>query len=281
MSKNETVTVAAVQYRFSPLENWEDFAKLAASHVKKAALQNAHFIVFPEYFGIHLCTLVEGGSLEGLQKFIPDFLQLFSDLSKRNRMVIIAGTIPVKDSSGLFWNRSYIFNIDSEPFIQDKINLIPSELDSKILRQGKEAKVFDTAYSRIGVAICYDSQFPPVIQKQVKAGASIIFVPSCTETIAGYHRVALSCRARAIENQCFVIQSPTIGPCPGNDWISNSEGRAGIYSPCDGKFPANGVLGSGPLNRSALVVGILQHQELENVRQKGTVANFRDYTFKN
>ena len=62
------------------------------------------------------------------------------------------------------------------------------------------APVIETDLGVVGVAICYDSEFPLIVRRQVEAGAELILVPSCTDTMAGYHRVALSCRARAGES---------------------------------------------------------------------------------
>ena len=62
---------------------------------------------------------------------------------------------------------------------------------------GQASQVFETSLGVIGAAICYDSEFPLLVRSQIAQGAELVLVPSCTDTLAGYYRVALSCRARA------------------------------------------------------------------------------------
>ncbi len=54
---------------------------------------------------------------------------------------------------------------------------------------GVPLRVFDTALGKIAVLICYDSEFPLLARAVAEAGAEIILVPSCTESVSGYHRV--------------------------------------------------------------------------------------------
>ena len=72
----------------------------------------------------------------------------------------------------------------------------------------------------------------------VEAGADMILVPSCTDLPAGQTRVRQSCRARAIEGQCLVVQAPLVGAVAGCDIVDVSTGRAGHPTPPPGKPPA-------------------------------------------
>ena len=85
------------------------------------------------------------------------------------------------------------------------------EAEEWSVTRGNGPKVFDTALGRIGVSICYDSEFPLHVRAQVTAGARLILIPSCTSTPAGFNRVRLSARARAVENQCYTAVVPLVG----------------------------------------------------------------------
>ena len=85
------------------------------------------------------------------------------------------------------------------------------ENEQWLIKSGKELKCFDTEYGKIAINICYDSEFPLLARKQVEAGCVLILVPSCTDTLAGYHRVKIGSHARALENQCYVVQSLLAG----------------------------------------------------------------------
>jgi predicted amidohydrolase len=85
-------------------------------------------------------------------------------------------------------------------------------------------------------------------RKQVEAGANLILVPSCTHTLAGYHRVKIGCQARALENQCYVVQSPIVGIASWSEAVDVSIVAAAIYTPVDREFPDNGILAIGELN---------------------------------
>ena len=132
-------------------------------------------------------------------------------------------------------------------------------------------------WGKVGVAICYDSEFPFIVRKQVEAGAQVILVPSCTDTLAGFYRVHLSCRARALENQCYVVQACTIGEAPWSTIIDKNVGCAGIYSPIDTGFPNDGLLALGELNQPQWVVHQLIPQYLDQVRHVGQVLNHQDW----
>ncbi len=81
-----------------------------------------------------------------------------------------------------------------------------------------------------------------------RPAAEILLAPSCTETLAGYHRVKAGCAARALENQIFTIQSPTVGEAPWSAAADMNIGAAGVFAPPDSRFSANGVIELGTLN---------------------------------
>jgi predicted amidohydrolase len=105
----------------------------------------------------------------------------------------------------------------------------------------------------------------------------LILVPSCTDTLAGFHRVKIGCQARALENQCYVVQSPTIGDCAWSEAVDTNVGLAAVYTPVDRGFPPTGVLAAGELNAAQWVYAELDLDAVARVRAEGQVFNHRDW----
>ena len=133
------------------------------------------------------------------------------------------------------------------------------------------------AGAKLGVALCYDAEFPLLVRRLTVAGADVIAVPSCTDAAAGYHRVRVACQARALENQCYVVQAPTVGTAAWSIAVDENVGAAGVFAPCDRGFPADGVVALGALNAAALVVAELDLARVDEVRRDGQVLGHRDW----
>lgn len=260
--------IAALQYEFCSLSGFDEFSKKITSIVNRASKKGVEFLCLPEYLGYHLELMEKKGELE-------QFLELFQRLAKQNNLFIQAGTILARAHSELV-NRAYLFFPNGLFDWQDKMQLTPAEKKYGI-QPGNKMKLFDSSWGPFSIAICYDIEFPHLTKEVVRQGAKFLIVPSCTETLAGYYRVAISSRARAIENQCFVIHSCTVGK-GSKDWIEESFGKAGIYCPCDGNFPANGILSEGRLNKPATIFSDVNIDDLLEVRTNGSVRNYQDYS---
>jgi len=140
-----------------------------------------------------------------------------------------------------------------------------------------EIKTFDTEYGKIAINICYDSEFPLLARKQVEAGCVLILVPTCTDTVAGYHRVKIGCQARALENQCYVVQSSLVGDAIWSEAVDVNVGASAIYTPVDRGFPDDGILVIGSFNAVQWVIAEICLDDIETVRQQGQVFNHRDW----
>lgn len=142
---------------------------------------------------------------------------------------------------------------------------------------GNTLRVFETALGRFGINICYDSEFPLLARAQVEAGAEFLLVPSCTDGLAGYHRVRIACQARALENQCYVIQAPTVGEAPWSEAVDVNVGAAGVFGPPDRGFPDDGVVALGTLNEPGWLYADIDLTRVATVRTQGHVLNHRDW----
>jgi len=283
VSDTPLLKIAAAQYPIGFLARWGDFRYKVTQWVEQAVAEQAKLLVFPEYFSIEI-TSIFGAEVYGslplqlaqLQRTLADFLALFRELAQTHRIYICAGSYPVRDGEHYF-NRSYFFWPNGHCDYQEKLQMTRFENEHWHVSGGSQLKVFATEHGNFAINVCYDSEFPLLARKQVEEGADVILVPSCTDTLAGFHRVKIGCQARALENQCYVIQSPTVGDCAWSEAVDTNVGVAAVYTPVDRGFPANGVLAVGKLNQPQWVYAALDLAEVTRVRQEGQVFNHRDW----
>ncbi len=279
-----TVKIAAAQYDISFLENWAAYEQKVTQWVLDAAAQDAKILLFPEYFSMELASLFAqdiysslSNQLDALQSLHDDFIALFKNLAVKHQRLIQAGTFPVFVGTGVYVNRAYLFNAAGQIDYQDKLMMTRFENEQWLITAGKDLKVFSTEYGKIAINICYDSEFPLLARKQVEAGCTLILVPSCTDTVAGYHRVKIGCQARALENQCYVVQSSLVGLAPWSEAVDINVGAGAVYTPVDKGFPDNGILSIGEFNAVQWVYADLNLAACATVRENGQVFNYRDW----
>jgi len=282
------VKIATAQYDISFLENWSSYQSKVERWVVEAAEQDAKILLFPEYASMELASLFGEAvysslsrQLAAMQSLLDDYLDLFRSLAKKYQCIIQSGTFPVKTDSGAYRNRAYLFMPDGQVDYQDKLMMTRFENEQWLIQKGEELRYFDTEYGRIAINVCYDSEFPMLARKQVEAGANLILVPSCTDTLAGYHRVKIGCQARALENQCYVAQSTLVGDAPWSEAVDVNIGAAAIYTPVDRGFPDNGILAEGKLNAVQWVIAEVSLSACGTVREQGQVFNYRDWPLQN
>jgi predicted amidohydrolase len=120
-------------------------------------------------------------------------------------------------------------------------------------------------------------EFPKHVRAQVEAGAWLILAPSCTDTMHGFNRVRFAACARALENQCYVAVTPTVGDAPWSAALDRNRGFAAVYGPIDRGFPEDGLLARGALDAAQWVFCDLDPARIEAVRADGAVRNHRDW----
>lgn len=278
------VNIATAQYDISFLNSWQDYQSKAERWVEEAAKQNAKILLFPEYACMELASLFGeeiysslSKQLLALQSLRDDYIKLYQGLAQKYQSYIQAGTFPVAIETDVYRNRAYLFWPDGRFDFQDKIMMTRFENEQWLIKKGHELKCFDTEFGKIAINICYDSEFPLLARKQVEAGANLILVPSCTDTLAGFHRVKIGCQARALENQCYVVQACLVGNAPWSEAVDVNVGSAGVYTPVDRGFPDNGIITTGTLNKVEWVFAEISLENIATVREQGQVFNYRDW----
>lgn len=279
-----TFRAAIAQYPVSKPASWNEAAEQLARWTAEAAAPGAKLLVFPEYAAMSLAGMfapeVHGdlnAQLHALQTLREDYVELHRALARRHGIYLLAGSFPWQVEAQRFHNRAWLFGPDGKAGFQDKRVMTRFERERWSISAATELKVFDTALGRLGIQICYDSEFPLPARNQAEAGAQLLLVPSCTDAAAGYHRVRVAAQARALENQCYVLLSPLVGEAPWSPAVDVNVGAAGVYGPPDLGFPPNGVVAQGQLNQPGWIYADLDLSLVEQVRRNGQVLNFRHW----
>jgi predicted amidohydrolase len=145
------------------------------------------------------------------------------------------------------------------------------------LAPGENLSVFETTLGRIGIAICYDSEFPLLVRALVEAGAEIILIPACTELVSGYHRVRTAAMARALEGGCATVVSPTVRDSIWSPAVDVNCGAAGIYVPAEAGISDTGILAEGALNAAGWVYADIDLAALVRLAESGEMRNRTDW----
>ncbi|RTR05964.1 carbon-nitrogen hydrolase family protein [Halomonas nitroreducens] len=284
-ARERPVTVATAQYPIEAFDDLDGFRAKASRWVQDAASRGAELLVFPEYGAMELASLLPEGErgdlatqLHGLQPLREAFVATWRSLAVEHGVTLLAPSLPWRRGDGRFVNRAWLFGPEGRAGHQDKQVMTRFENDDWGVVAGHGLKVFDTPVGRLGVLVCYDSEFPLLARALVEAGAELLLVPSCTDTQAGYQRVRLSAQARAIEQQVAVVHSPTVGEARWSPAVDINIGRAGIYTPCDHGFPPDGVLTIAGDATPGWQLARLDLSRINALRAHGQVNNHADWS---
>lgn len=282
------VKAAVAQYDIGFFSQWSAFEDKLTQWVSQAAEHQAKLLVFPEYGSMELASLFGeevykdlSQQLHAMQEIYSDYQDLYQQLAKQFDVMILASSFPVLQADGSFRNRANLYGVEGLIDYQDKLIMTRFENEHWLIHAADEIKVIDTDIGRLGINICYDTEFPLIAHQQVAAGADVILAPSCTDTEAGFHRVRIGCQARALENQCYVLHSPTFGEAAWSEAVDINTGRASVYTPVDYGFPDNGILVEGSQDMPQWVYADLDIAEIARVRKEGQVFNYRDWPLQN
>jgi len=277
------IRIAAWQYPIERLASFEAWRDKVAAGIAHAASRGAELVIVPEYASMELTSLALAPTLveqvDAMQALLPDYLATYAELARVHGVTVVGGSFPERTPDGVI-NRARVHAGDGAVVV-DKLQMTRFEAESWNVIAGRGQTVVDVGAFKLGVAICYDSEFPLLVRRLAEAGADIIAVPSCTDTDAGYHRVRTSCRARALENQCYVVQVPTVGTAPWSIAVDVNIGAAGVFAPPDVGFPSDGVVATGTYNEPSWLVVDLDLAALAEVRKTGQVFNDRDWARPN
>jgi predicted amidohydrolase len=272
------LTLAALTW---PVERATPFPAKLARWCKAARAAGAELLLLPEYAPCEAAfAAARGGARaerDAAADAAPALLAAIEANAALHGLWIAGGTLLTRNDRGAIVNACPLVAPSGLIGWQEKHRPTRFEREAWALAPGRPPAVFDTPWGRLGIAVCYDAEFPPLVRAQVQAGAWVVLVPACTDTEAGAARVTVSARARAIENQCFVAVAPTVGEAPWCESLDANRGRAGLYGPADRGFPADGIIAEAAPDAPGLTIATLDPKAIASVRRDGAVLNHADW----
>ena len=208
--------VAAVQMTAGPDEA-ENLAR-ATRLVGRATEDGARVVALPE-----LCFWRGRGSQywDHAETIPGTRSATLAELARRFQCFLVAGSILERGTDGRCYNTSLLFSTTGEILAKyRKIHLFDVALEGTgvVVREsdrilpGTETVVVATDVGRFGLTICYDLRFPELFRALSDQGAEIVFLPAAFTQYTGRAHWQVLLRARAIENQVFVVAPALIGP---------------------------------------------------------------------
>lgn len=216
------ITVAAVQMVSGP--DLDANLEAAGRLIAEAAGRGARLVLLPENFAV-----LDGGPLRQFAEIQGDGgpLQSFlANQSRKHAITLVGGTLPLLSrpappgltgevlTDGRVRPACLVYGPDGRLLARyDKLHLFDvvvadrqaTYAESRSFEAGERPVLVDTEAGRLGLTICYDLRFPELYRFLAVSGAELLTVPSAFTKVTGAAHWEPLLRARAIENQCFVI----------------------------------------------------------------------------
>lgn len=226
-----TIRVAAVQM-CAGLDKPANLAE-AQRLIAVAAAQGAELVVLPELFNLYGNLKQAAAEAEPLDGPTATML---ADAAKRHGLWLVGGSFAELGDAGKAYNTCLVFDPSGSVLGRyRKTHLFGVDLgpelrieESDHLLRGRDITHLTTPIANIGLAICYDLRFPELFRQLSRQGMELLCVPSAFTRTTGRDHWELLLRARAVENQCYVIAANQVGThAPG----SASYGHSLIIDP--------------------------------------------------
>jgi deaminated glutathione amidase len=211
--------IAAVQMVSSP--DWPANRDAAARLVGQAAAAGAQLVLLPEYFCVlgrrdtDKLALAESPGQGPIQAFL-------ATLAQEHGLWLVGGTFPVRvPGQESVLNRCAVFDPQGQPVGHyDKIHLFAFDNGRESYDEGRTLTAGGTPVAvqagplRVGLSICYDLRFPELYRGLMQPPCDVLCVPAAFTHTTGQAHWEVLLRARAIENQCYVLASAQGGTHP-------------------------------------------------------------------
>ncbi|MFD1063268.1 bifunctional GNAT family N-acetyltransferase/carbon-nitrogen hydrolase family protein [Winogradskyella litorisediminis] len=279
ITKKSIVRLGLIQWQMRPYKNLDALLQQAEFFIDALSGYRSDFALFPEFFNAPLMAkdnhLSTPEAIRELAKHTEQIIKKFSEFSIAYNINIISGSMPeVKD--GKLYNAGYLCKRDGTVERYEKLHVTPDEAKVWGMQGGNTLKAFDTDCGKIGILICYDSEFPELSRLLADEGMDILFVPFLTDTQNGYSRVRNCSQARAIENECYVAIAGSVGNLPNVENMDIQFAQSMVFTPCDFSFPTNGIKAEATPNTEMILIADVDIDLLRELNQFGAVKNLRD-----
>jgi predicted amidohydrolase/ribosomal protein S18 acetylase RimI-like enzyme len=278
-TKKKLVRLGLIQWQMRPYQDMDTLMQQAEYFIDAVAGYRSDFALFPEFFNAPLMAqnnhLSESEAIRELAKYTEEIVQQMSNFSISYNINIISGSMP-EIVDGQLYNVGYLCKRDGTIERYEKLHVTPDESKVWGLQGGNQLKVFDTDCGKIGVLICYDSEFPELSRLLADDGMDILFVPFLTDTQNGYSRVRYCAQARAIENECYVAIAGSVGNLPNVHNMDIQFAQSMVFTPCDFAFPSNGIKAEATPNTEMILIADVDIDMLRELHRFGSVRNLTD-----
>ena len=254
-----SLCVAAVQMVSTP--RVDENLRTAAARIAEAVALGAELVALPEYFAI---MGMSDSDKVGVREHdgsgpIQDFL---AASAREHGIWLIGGSLPLSaDSPDKVLNSSVAYNPHGQRVARyDKIHLFGFRQgaeaydESVTIQAGRQPVAFATPFGRVGLSICYDLRFPELYR--ALGVTELLVVPAAFTETTGRAHWEILLRARAIENQCYVLAVAQGGRHENG---RDTHGNSMLIDPW-------GEILDRKLKGPGVVVGTLERDRLDSVR---------------
>ncbi|MGD8862998.1 MAG: bifunctional GNAT family N-acetyltransferase/carbon-nitrogen hydrolase family protein [Myxococcales bacterium] len=278
-SRKSVIRVGAVQWQMRRVRSEQDLLDQVEYFVDAFAGYNADFVLLPEFFNGPLMgesnDRTPAGAIRHLASHTVSLRDAIQEMAISYNINIIAGSMPLLDGDAIY-NVSYLCRRDGTWASQSKLHITPDEKAYWGLRGGNELRVFDTDVARVGVLICYDVEFPELSRLLSEQGLQVLFVPFWTDTQNAYLRVRRCAQARAIENECYVVITGSVGNLPRVENMDIQYSQAAVFSPADFSFAHDAIIAEATPNTEMTLISDLDLDLLKDLHFQGSVRNLKE-----
>lgn len=242
MTYDKPFTIGVIQMKMTadPAANLDH----ACEMLEQAAAKGVQVACLPELFkSYYFCQTEDHAKYDLAESIDGESITRFRDIAKKHTMVIVA-SIFEKRAAGMYHNTAVVLDADGttcgvyrkmhipdDPLYYEKFYFTPGDLGFK---------VFNTAYGKVGVLVCWDQWFPEAARLTAMKGAHVIFYPTAIgwhpaekEQYGDTHRDAWMAvqRGHSVANTVTVAAANRIGHEPGNGDGIEFFGNSFIYAP--------------------------------------------------
>ncbi len=269
--------LGVVQWEMRRFESFDDFMQQVEFFVNTVSAYKADIILFPELLNAPLIRMYEGmhptDAMRQLSEYTEPMRQAMTEMALSCNINIVTGSVPQVQEDGSLQNVSFLCRRDGTWDSQAKLHITPEEDAHWGFSGGNSLKVFETDVGKIGILICYDVEFPELARLQTMKGMKMLLVPFWTDTKNGYLRVRRCAQARAIENECFVAISGSVGNIPKVETMGIQYSQSAIFTPSDFPFPHDAIASEVTPGIETTLITDLDLDLLKELRTLGSVRN--------
>lgn len=270
--------ISVVQWQMRPFNDLQEFLHQAEFFVDAVAGYKSDLVLFPELLNAPLLKNFNqenpAEAMRSLAEYTDEIRAAFVNMAITYNINIVTGSMPELIDDSLY-NVAFLCRRDGTWDAQYKLHVTPDESQCWGLKGGDKLKIFDTDIGKVGVLICFDVEFPELSRNLADKGMTILLVPFLTDTKNAYLRVRRCAQARAIENECYVAISGSVGNLPKVENMDIQYSQSAIFTPSDFAFPHDAIAAEATPNTEMTLMVDLDLDLLKELRQQGSVRNLQ------